>query len=182
MDADVAAESAALQSRCELWMKSQKMLQAPLRSPAVSMQSDSTKQPQQLQGSSQWPRGVHSLLIKCSMSLQNLCSKPSHKEGQVNMPQDNGLVPCQSGDTAVPAEECTNESIPPPHAASAGVVADGGSKEDVGHLRGLSPNTAPAEKLAKAEVSPISHNDVSGLQDTCTCVDVDSLGNDRYGS
>lgn len=98
------------------------------------------------------------------------------------MPQGSGIVPCQSGDAVVPAEECTNGSIPSPHAASADVAADGGSEEDVGHLTGLSPNTAPTEKLTKAEVSPISHNDVSGLQDTCTSVGVDSLSNDRYVS
>lgn len=182
MDADVAAESAALQSRCEVWIQSQKMLQASLRLPAVGMQSDSTKQPQQLQGSSQRPRGMDSTLINCLLSLRNLCSMPFLREGHVNMPRGSGVMPCQSGDAVIPAEECTHGSISSPHAASADAVAEGGSKEDVGHITALIANPAPTEKLNKADVSPISHNDVSGLQDTCTSVDVDSLGNDRYGS
>lgn len=179
MDADVAAESAALQSRCELWIQSQKMLQAPLRSPAVGMQSDTTRQPQQMQGSSQQPRDRHSTFIKCLTSLQNLCSMPCPMEGHVNMPQGSGIVPCQSGDAVAPADECTNGSIPSPHAASADGVADRGSKEDVGHLRALNANPAPTEKLTKAEVTSISHHDVSGLQDTCMSVNIDSVGTDR---
>lgn len=195
-DADVAAESAALQSRCRVWIRSQEVLHKSLVPPADGMQS-CTKQPQQVQGSTQQLWGLLcSTVIKWFAGLQNLCSQnvcftAGHEGGHLNMPQGGSNVTCQSGDAGVLAEISTNGSEEfsqhganschdaASDAASADALANGGGKEDVGHLRALSVHPAAIEKLTQTDISLVTHHNVSGLPGTCTSVGSDTVGNDR---
>ena len=197
VDADVAAESAALQSRCRLWIRSQEVLQKSLRPPADGMQG-STEQPQQLLGSSQQPQGtLRSTFVKCWKGLQNLCwqnlcFRACREGGHANMPHGSDTMAGQSGDAGVPAAIFTSGSSESAQhransshdaasdASSIEAAANGGGQEDVGHLRGSSANCAAAEKLTQADVSSVTHRDLSGLQGTCTSImDIGSVGNDR---
>ena len=191
VDADVAAESAALQSRCRLWIRSQEGLHKPLGPPADGMQG-SAKQPQQLLGSRQQPQGtLRSAFTKGLTGLQNMYFRAFHKGGHVNLPRGTGSVPCQFGNAAVSESSTTGSNVfaqqganswheAASDAASANVVAKGGGKEDAGHLRGWSANPAATEKLTPAGVLSVTHHDVSNLQGICTSAELDPVGNDRF--
>ena len=180
VDADVAAESAALQFRCRQWIRSQDTLQQP------------AKQPQGIQGSSQQPQGMHSPVNHCLTLLKNLCLKACHKQGVVKVPQGSAAVLCQSGslDVGVPAAIHDNETaLNAQHSAnrwshagadltSADAVATEGVKEDAGHLKTLTADLAATEKLSKAGTS-VSQTDITEMRNTCTSVEVDPTSNDR---
>ena len=195
-DADVAAESAALQRRCRSWIRSQEVLHKSLVPPEYGMQG-CTKQPQQVQGNTQQPQGMLcSTFFLCLTGLQNLCFqnicfRADHKGDHVNKPQGSSSVACQSGDAGVPAVISTNgrEDFSQnganscrdaaSDAASANALANGGGNKDVAHLRASSAYPAATEKLTQADVSAVTHHDLSELQGTCTSADSDAVGDDR---
>lgn len=108
------------------------------------------------------------------------------------MPQGSSGVPYQSGDANASAASSSGSDKFAEHgaksishdaasdASSAKAIANGGDKEDVGHLRALSVYSAATEKLTQPDVSSdTQHCDISGLQGICTSLELDSAGNDR---
>ena len=107
------------------------------------------------------------------------------------MPQGSSGVPCQFGDADASAASSSKSDEFAEHgansishdaasdASSAKAIANGDDIGDVGHLRALSVYSAATEKLTQADVSSITHCNISGLQGTCTSVELDSAGNDR---
>lgn len=191
-DTDVAAETAALQSQCRLWIRHQEKLQQPLKQYATAMQG-SPKEPQQMQRSSQQPQGMHNAVSECLSSLQNLCSRLCQK-GPGRKPRGSATVPSHSyhsdpgNSVATPDNEASvqNARGSPHHAGadsiSADVPAKTGRTEDVGHLRALTADLATPEKLNRADVLSLNENEVVEAADTHTSQDLDATSNDRYFS
>lgn len=190
-DTDVAAETAALQSQCQLWLRNQEELQQPLKQHAAAMQG-SPKEPQQMQRSGQQPQGMHNAVSECLSSLQNMCSRLCQKP-LGSKPQGSATVPSHhhsyaGNSAATPDNEASVQDArgSSHHAAadsiSADVPAESGCIEDVGHLRALTADLATPEKLNRADVLSLTENEVMEVADTRTSLDLDATSNDRYFS
>ena len=91
MDADVASESAALQSRCKRWITGQKASQ---HKQTGSMRGN-IKQIQHVQGSSQQSENGRRAFLRRVLAIWDLCVKLCTRQGTAEQPQGNRNLPPQ---------------------------------------------------------------------------------------
>ena len=191
MDADVASESAALQSRCKHWITDQKAFQHRKTGNVWG----TFHQSQHVQGSSHQPQPGHEALNTWLIAAWNLCHKlVCLGRGSANQPQGNHMGPSQpqteqhgtlaDNDYDLREQDCMQDCMQDDHhvaldAADTVNHAKNSTSRVAGHnakvahtaiTEDLDSEAAPAEITAKQ----------NGSDNAFAAVKLDQISNQRY--